>query len=192
MSGAWWQQHGESMCLEFTMTSIQNNQMSMNQTNCLAALIWCLSWCCSHAQAGQSAEQPPEQLGWTIQTSVYTRHFDKDPEHNNSQNMLSVEALLKNDWVAGAAMFDNSFHQRSQLVYAGKSWSPFGSDFWYFKLRGGLLHGYKEPYEDKIPFNGLGIAPVIIPALGFRYRGLVAEGILGGVAVVTFTAGVSF
>ena len=92
----------------------------------------------------------------------------------------------------GAAIFDNSYYQESQLLYAGKSWNLPGSDSWYLKLTGGLLHGCEEPYEDKIPFNGLGIAPVIIPALGFRYRWLVAEANLGGLAVVTFTAGVRF
>lgn len=163
--------------------------MPMSRTSGLAALLCCLSWCCGDVQAGQ----PTGQLsGWKIQTSVYTRHFDQDPEHNNDQNMLSAEALLKNDWLIGASLFDNSFYQRSQLVYAGKSWSLRGSDSWYFKLTGGLLHGYKEPYEDKIPYNGLGIAPVIIPALGFRYRWLVAEANLGGLAVVLFTAGVRF
>jgi hypothetical protein len=167
--------------------------MSMNKTNCLAALLCCLSWCCGDARAEQPGGQPPGQLsGWKVQTSVYTRHFDQDPEHNNDQNMLSVEALLKNDWLIGAAIFDNSFYQRSQLVHAGKSWSLYGSDSWYFKLTGGLLHGYKEPYEDKIPYNGLGVAPVIIPALGFRHRWLVVEANLGGLAVVAFTAGIRF
>jgi len=57
---------------------------------------------------------------------------------------------------------------------------------------GGLLHGYKEPYEDKIALNGLGIAPVVLPALGFNYKYFVAEASLGGLAVVTLTAGVRF
>jgi hypothetical protein len=57
---------------------------------------------------------------------------------------------------------------------------------------GGLLHGYKEPYEDKIPLNQLGVAPAIVPALGFRYKWFIAEANLGGLAVVTVTAGVRF
>jgi hypothetical protein len=161
----------------------------VNKGTSLTTLLCCLTVCCGAVQA----EQPEGQLsGWKIQTSLYTRHFDPEPYHNNEQNMLSVEALLKNDWLIGAAFFDNSFYQRSQLVYAGKSWSLVGSDFWYFKLTGGLLRGYKEPYTDKIPFNNLGIAPVIIPALGFRHRWLVAEAHLGGLATVTLTAGVCF
>lgn len=161
----------------------------MNKAHSLVAWICCLTACFGELQAGQAAAQ---LAGWKIQTSVYTRHFDPDPEHNNDQNLFSVEAVLKNDWLIGAAIFDNSYYQESQLLYAGKSWKLLDSDMWYIKLTGGLLHGYKEPYEDKIPLNGLGIAPVIIPALGFRYRWLVAEANLGGLAVVTFTAGVRF
>lgn len=161
----------------------------MSKVHGLMTVLFCLAWSCGDLQA----EQPAGQLsGWKIQTSLYTRHFDPEPDHNNDQNLLSVEAVLKDDWLIGIAVFDNSFYQRSQLVYAGKSWSLDGSGTWYFKLAGGLLHGYKEPYEDKIPFNGQGIAPVIIPALGFRYRWLVAEANLGGLAVVVLTAGVRF
>lgn len=47
---------------------------------------------------------------------------------------------------------------------------------WYAKLMAGLIHGYKEPYEDKIPFNGLGIAPAVMPALGARHDRVDIEG----------------
>jgi len=149
--------------------------------------------CCFNAEAGQVEEQAAVNItAWVIQTSIYTRHFDPEPDHNNDQNMLSVEAVLSNDWLVGATVFDNSFDQPSQLVFAGKRWTIGGSEDWYLKLIGGLLHGYKEPYENKIPMNGLGVAPVLIPTLGFRYRSLVAEANLGGLAVVVFTVGVRF
>jgi hypothetical protein len=89
-------------------------------------------------------------------------------------------------------VFDNSFGQPSQLIFIGKTWPIARSEYWYIKLMGGLLHGYKEPYENKIPLNGLGVAPAIIPALGFRYRRVFAEANLGGLAVVTFNVGVRF
>jgi len=129
---------------------------------------------------------------WALQTSVVTRHWDPDPDHVNDQNLLSVEAHFANDWLAGIALFQNSFGQSVQLAYAGRTWPLLGSRFWYAKLTGGLLHGYKEPYEDKIPLNGLGVAPAVIPALGFRYRAFVAEANFGGLAVVMVSAGVRF
>jgi hypothetical protein len=129
---------------------------------------------------------------WTLQTSLYTTHFDPEPYHVDDQNLVGIEAHLASDWLAGVALFDNSFGQSSQLVYAGKTWPMLDSQHWYAKLTGGLLHGYKEPYEDKIPLNGLGVAPVVIPALGFRYGYFVAEANLGGLAVVMLTAGLRF
>jgi hypothetical protein len=44
-----------------------------------------------------------------------------------------------------------------------------------FKLTGGLLHGYKEPYDDKIPLNNLGVAPAAIPALGYHQKSFFVE-----------------
>jgi hypothetical protein len=129
---------------------------------------------------------------WYVFTSLYTKHFDEDPDHVNNQKMLGLESQMKNQWLFGLAVFDNSFGQNSQYLYTGYKWDLFGSQLWYFKLTGGLLHGYKEPYEDKIPLNGLGVAPAIVPTLGFQYKFFVAEANLGGLAVLTITAGIAF
>ena len=164
----------------------------------MAALVTAAVITCSlPAQADESgtdssAASPWSIDGWSLQTSIYTKHFDPDPEHVNNQKRLGLEAHFTNRWLAGLAVFDNSFGQPSQFLYMGKSWQLFGSDYWHFKLMGGLLHGYKEPYEDKIPLNGLGVAPAIVPSLGFRYKWFLAEANLGGLAVNTFTAGVRF
>jgi len=129
---------------------------------------------------------------WTFMTSLYTRHFDDDPDHVNDQNLISAEAQFNNGWTAGLALFDNSFGQNSQFLYMGRNWQIRDSDLWYVALRGGLLHGYKEPYEDKIPLNGLGVAPAILPALGFKYRFFVTEVQFAGTAAVVWTAGFHF
>lgn len=99
--------------------------------------------------------------------SLYTRHYSPDPAHNNDQNMLGLEFELPGSRLWGLAIFDNSFGQSSQYVYYGRKWDAFDSGRWYVKVTGGLLHGYKEPYENKIPLNGLGIAPAAIPAFGY-------------------------
>ncbi|MFU8766035.1 MAG: hypothetical protein ACNA7T_16030, partial [Haliea sp.] len=36
----------------------------------------------------------------------------------------------------------------------------------YVKLTAGLLHGYRGDFQHKIPLNDLGVAPVILPAVG--------------------------
>ena len=147
--------------------------------------------------ADSPLSEPPREDAWSVdtwalQTSLVTKHWDPDPEHVNDQDLISVEAHFANRWLAGIALFQNSFGQSVQLAYAGKIWPLLGSPYWYAKLTGGLLHGYDEPYEDKIPLNGLGVAPAVVPALGFRYGYFVAEANFGGLAVVMVSAGVRF
>lgn len=141
---------------------------------------------------GAAQANPRKIEGWNLQLSLYTRHWDPSPEHNNDQNMITVEARFRDEWLAGLSVFDNSFDQPTQLLYVGKTWPLFDSPHWYAKLIGGLIHGYKEPYEDKIPFNGLGVAPAILPSLGYRHGYLVVEVHLAGLAAMTVTAGVRF
>jgi len=108
-------------------------------------------------RAGASAgtDQPSgwEVDEWYVFTSVYTKHWDSDPAHVNHQKMIAGEARMKNHWVFGLGIFDNSFGQKSEYLYAGYKWDLFGSKLFYFKLTGGLLHGYKGEYKDKIPLK---------------------------------------
>lgn len=129
---------------------------------------------------------------WRFQTSLYTKHWDPEPEHVNNSKLLGLEFETTTKWIYGFAWFDNSFGQPSQFLYAGYSWKLFSKDWAYFKLTGGLLHGYKEPYEDKIPLNELGIAPAIVPTFGFKYKRVMTEVQILGAAAITVTAGFSF
>jgi len=168
----------------------------------LIALALCLGLLLSGTCLAQStdtgdATATDEAGGWDVEqwyifTSVYTKHWDEDPDHVNHQKMIAGEAQMKNNWVFGLGIFDNSFGQKSQYLYAGYKWDLFGSRLFYFKLTGGLLHGYKEPYEDKIPLNGLGVAPAILPILGFQYKYFVTELNVAGTAAITITAGIAF
>lgn len=133
-----------------------------------------------------------EISAWQFQTSAYTKHFDPDPDHNNNAHLIDVEAWTENNWLYGLAIFDNSFGQPSQYAYVGHHWRLFRSDHVYVKVTGGLLHGYKEPYEHKIPLNDLGVAPAIVPSVGLRISRAVVEVQLLGTAALTITAGLRF
>jgi phosphoribosylformylglycinamidine (FGAM) synthase-like enzyme len=135
-----------------------------------------------------------EGASWYAQTSVYTTHFSSDPDHNNHQNLINVERHTPGRWLAGGAFFNNSFGQPSVYGYLGRRWNfPMSEEqSFHFKLTGGLLYGYKEPYKDKIPLNGLGIAPAILPAIGYRYRRFGTEIIIFGDAGAMLTAGFHF
>ena len=129
---------------------------------------------------------------WRFQTSIYTHHWSSDPDHVSNSKVLNIEFETTRQWVGGFAYFDNSFGQPSQYLYVGYSWPLFKTDWVYFKLTGGLLHGYKEPYEDKIPANGFGIAPAIVPSFGFRYKRVFTEMQILGTAALTWTVGFNF
>lgn len=137
-----------------------------------------------------------------LQTSLWTVHYSPEPEHNNHQKLINVEWLApKTDltelqrpggldwrdevrWLAGVASFDNSFSQRSTYVYGGGRYDfPLQPQTQaYVKVTAGLLHGYKDEYRDKIPFNRFEIAPAILPAVGLEYHRLNLELIPFGTA----------
>jgi len=133
-----------------------------------------------------------EIVEWRFQTSLYTKHWDPDPDHVNNQKLLNIEFETSKKWIYGFAWFDNSFGQPSQYLYAGYSWPLFKTDWAYVKVTGGFLHGYKYPYENKIPLNGLGVAPAIVPSFGAKYKRVFTEIQILGTAAITWTAGFNF
>jgi hypothetical protein len=148
-----------------------------------------------------------------LQTSLWTRHFNPEPDHNNRQDLLGIEwqapKSMRFDWqegsaavdrmpwlggvswLAGAASFRNSFSQRSTYVYGGARYDLHAGDNTrvYAKLTAGLLHGYRGEYRDKIPFNRHGVAPVVLPAVGIDYRRVNLEMIPFGASGVMLNVG---
>lgn len=117
-----------------------------------------------------------DQLRLTYGPRAY--HFSNSPEHVAFNHLVGLE-LVSTRWtfwkadrsLAGFAAFDNSFGQFSQYVWFGQEWDwrRFAGGDVFVNVTAGLLHGYKDEYQDKIPFNSAGIAPVIIPTLGIRW-----------------------
>ena len=125
-----------------------------------------------------------------VQFSPYTIHFDKGPEHTGHPWLVGVEWQDKSRWLAGYSYFNNSFDQKCHYLYGGYTFS-LGETFknWYIKVTGGLLYGYKEPFEDKLPVNYNGLAPVIIPGVGYKYHRFNAQINLLGANGFMFTFG---
>ncbi len=126
---------------------------------------------------------------WQVQTSIYTRHYNPEPDHNNHQRLIGLERGYASGNLWGGAVFRNSFDQRSQYAYAGRRFESDKHPF-YAKLTGGLLHGYRGRYRDKIPLNHLGVAPAIIPSLGMQSHGMTAELVVLGNAALMVNLGV--
>lgn len=148
----------------------------------------------AQATTALASETPPanEDKGfWYAQTSVYTRHFAPDPEHNNKQDLIGLERNEASGLLYGGVTFRNSFRQRSYYAYVGKRYDMADYPV-YAKLTGGLLHGYRGEYRDKIPLNRFGVAPVIIPSVGTHHGPVAAELVLLGFNAAMLTAGVRF
>lgn len=147
--------------------------------------------------ATRDAQGPTQTDRFYFQTSVYTKHFHPDDEHNNSQKLVYAEWRLPHRWLEGQVLvggsyFDNSYHQSSQFVFAGLLWRPVESvPELYLKVAAGVVHGYRGEYQDKIPFNGSGYAPAILPAVGYCYQRLCSEIVLFGTAGAMLTLGVT-
>lgn len=139
-----------------------------------------------------TAQEDPQDKGfWYAQSSVYTKHYSPDPEHNNHQDLIGIERDQASGWVFGGATFRNSFRQRSNYAYAGKRYESADYPV-YLKVTGGLLQGYRGDYRDKIPLNRYGVAPVIIPSVGTHYGPLAAELVFLGANAAMVTTGVRF
>jgi hypothetical protein len=127
-----------------------------------------------------------------IQAGTYV-HFHQDEEHSGSRIFASLEAIRSDDWLYGLALFNNSFNQFSQYLYGGKNWNFQGKmEGLHARITAGLIHGYKGKYKDKIQYNDSGIAPALIPGIGYKKGRYGADMYLLGKAGVLFTAGMDF
>ena len=143
------------------------------------------------------APEPWRTDRYYFQFAYYTIHFHYDPDHQQSYLFDAEyhfkETFLGGQWIAGMALFQNSFGQFSQYLFGGLVWRPIESEQpFYVKLTAGPLHGYSGQYQDKVPFNSSGVAPAIIPGIGYcvmkRYCG---EFVLLGTNAALLTIGMT-
>ena len=144
------------------------------------------------ASRTESVAEPWRTDRFYLETSLYTHHFSYDPAHVDKQKLILGEWNITEQWLVGASFFDNSFGQPTQYIYGGWRYRPFEQlQPFYIKLSAGLVHGYKEPYQDKIPFNNSGVAPGFVPSVGYCFNRFCSELILFGGAGILITLGVT-
>jgi hypothetical protein len=150
-------------------------------------------WLQTLCPSAAASSDPSDKDTWSLTLSPFTHHWNYNPDHK-TVNLVGLDKLGADERFCGAALFTNSFGQLSTYVYAGKEWPRIGgSEHWFVKVSGGLLYGYRGAYQDKIPFNNYGIAPAIIPSLGYRFNDHdSAQLILLGDAALMFAYGHSF
>ena len=106
--------------------------------------------------------------------SPYTYHYSRDPDHTNVY-MLGLERQRADGLVFGGSAFQNSFGQPSAYLYVGQRFDRLaGIEPLFAHVTGGLLYGYREPYQNKVPLNYKGFSPGIVPSLGWKFTPMLA------------------
>ena len=121
---------------------------------------------CPDLLAVKGAPEPTHRGEFTF--SPYTHHWSNNPEHKQVI-LVALDSHVSGGRFCGLALFTNSFGQGSAYAYVGKQWDGIlGNPKLFTKVSAGLLYGYRGAYKEKIPFNNYGIAPAIIPSLGWH------------------------
>jgi hypothetical protein len=122
---------------------------------------------CPNGLAEEGAAQSNKK--WDLTLSPYTYHWNYSAEHRPVK-LVAVDSHVAGGRFCGMAAFTNSFGQASTYVYVGKQWDGIlGNPKLFSKVSAGFLWGYRGEYRDKIPFNNYGVAPAIIPSLGYAF-----------------------
>ena len=119
---------------------------------------------CPDLLAAAGAPEPTHRGEFTF--SPYTHHWSQNPEHKKVV-LIAIDEQLPGDRLCGVSVFSNSFGQPSVYVYAGQQFNNLlGVRQLFAKVTAGIMYGYVDPYENKVPLNYKGFNPAIIPAVG--------------------------
>jgi hypothetical protein len=141
-------------------------QASSPSTSTLYDWPMCPQALSSNDSDNQGRNAPGQQ--WDVLLSPYAHHWNDNPEHKRV-NLISFDRYMPGKRFCGLALFTNSFGQGSAYAHVGKRWDGLlGQPKVFAKVSAGLIYGYRGAYKDKIPFNNYGIAPAVIPALGYQ------------------------
>jgi hypothetical protein len=106
-----------------------------------------------------------------LQMSPYSYHFSPSDDHK-PVFMAGLEREHASGKLDGLTFFSNSFGQECVYIYpwGGVYKHILGVEPLSFKWTAGLLYGYKEPYENKVPLNYKGFSPGAIIALAYEFK----------------------
>ena len=143
--------------------------ISNNRTVSWSLLMMLLVCLASPGQVSAWEFYIPKNDDLYLWAGTYT-HFNNKDTYSGGAWLVSLEVIKPNNHLYGLALFNNSFDQFSQYLFYGKM---FNLDSTYPGLRAqltaGLIHGYKGEYKDNLLFNEqLGVAPVIVPGIGYQ------------------------
>ncbi len=102
--------------------------------------------------------------------SPYMGHFRPSVEHKHVYALGYERRRERDNRIAGAAYFRNSFGQPSAYVYVGQRYEGiWGVPQWTTQWSAGLLYGYKGKYANKVPLNHNGFSPGAVVSTGWQF-----------------------
>jgi hypothetical protein len=105
---------------------------------------------------------------WRVTASPYTYHYSYSPEHTHVY-MLGVERQRADGLLFGLSLFKNSFGQPSAYLYGGQRFDRLMEvDQLFAEVTGGVLYGYRPPFDHKVPLNVRGFSPGLVASLGWQ------------------------
>ena len=126
----------------------------------------------ANAFAQEVAEPDPVKANvYRLQFSPYTHHYTFDAAHRDVV-MIGLEKESPEADLIGITLFRNSFGQESVYVY------PWGGVYRgiggfrpvSFKWTAGLIYGYVDSFQNKVPLNYKGFSPGLIFGLAYEFR----------------------
>jgi hypothetical protein len=125
--------------------------------------------CSATANAESAGAAANESSRWYLTLSTYTKHYYPKPIHKYVW-LVGIERYDADNSFMGAAFFNNSFGQPSVYLYP---WGQVYPNFWGYekltaKWSAGLIYGYVDPWEHKVPLNYNGFSPGFVPALSWK------------------------
>ena len=143
----------------------------------LTTLLFALGTACAMSAGAPAMAQTSTSMGtsaeqgviWRLGMSPYTYHWSRDPDHRDVY-MIGLERQGADKVVWGGSYFRNSFGQPSVYLYGGQRYDNiFSQNKLFAQWTVGLLYGYKEPYENKVPLNHNGFSPGAVLSLGWQF-----------------------
>ncbi len=115
--------------------------------------------------------EPIKANVYRLQLSPYTHHYRFDAEHRDVM-MIGLEKESPDADLVGVTLFRNSFGQESLYAYPwGHVYRSIGGfQPVSFKWTAGLIYGYVDSFQDKVPLNFKGFSPGLIFGLAYEFR----------------------
>lgn len=105
---------------------------------------------------------------WRIAVSPFSYHWRPSEEHK-SVYAVGLERQYADRWLLGGSAFSNSFGQPSAYAYVGRRYEDLlGQPELFFQWSAGLMYGYVDEYQNKVPMNVNGFSPGALISLGWQ------------------------